>query len=235
MQRIFRFALLALIALPIACDDDDDDGPTQPQQQVAQLRIVNAADIADVQVRRVGSTAPLAEDLDFRGVTQSCVEVPAGEQALVFSTGGVELDISAATFEADKSYTAFLVAAGSTRRAVIVPDDETASDGNNALRFINATSTAGDVYVTPPGGDPGAAFLVAGNLGPLARDNSLPGYAHRATDHTQVRLFAPGATTGNPRADFALAGLPASRLATVVFTADGFPAGPTAFLVTPCE
>jgi hypothetical protein len=224
--KFSRFAVLTLLVFSTACDDDD---PTEPEQQTAQLRIVNAAEIADVQVRRVGTTAPLAQDLDFRGVTQSCVEVPVGEHALVFSEAGVELATTAATFEADRRYTAFLVASGAQRRAFIVPDNETAAAGSNALRLVNATSAAGDVYVTPPGTAPTAAFLAAGNASPLATTNLAPGYVNRSTDHTQVRLFNTGTTT-NPRADLALTGLPTSRLASVVFT-NGTPA---AFLVTPC-
>jgi hypothetical protein len=225
-QKFTRFALLTLLAVTGACDDDD---PTEPEQQTAQLRIVNAAEIADVQVRRVGTTTPLAQDLDFRGVTQTCAEVPTGEHAFIFSEAGVELATTAATFEEGGRYTAFLVASGGQRRAFIVSDNETASAGNNALRLVNATSTAGDVYVTPPGTAPAAGFLAAGNASPLATSNLAPGYVHRSTDHTQVRLFNTGTTT-NPRADIALTGLPTSRLMSVVFTN----AAPTAFLVTPC-
>jgi hypothetical protein len=192
---------------------------------------VNAADIEDVQVRRLGSATPLATNLDFRGSTQTCVEVPAGEQALVFSEPGQgELDVAIADFEADESYTAVLVASGLRTRAFIVSDDEAASAGNNALRLINATSTAGDVYVTPPAGAVTAGFLAAGNAGPLALSNTVPGYVHRDIGHTQVRLFDVGVTTGPPRTDFALTGLPTSRLATVIFTERT----PTAFMVVPC-
>lgn len=227
--RSSRLALILLVAFTaISCDDDAD--PIGPSTQTATLRIVNAADIPDVQVRRVGTTAPLVTDLDFRDVTATCVDVPVGEHALVFTSTGVELATTAFTFEADKHYTAFLVAHGPTRRALVLPDDEAASAGNNALRFINATDADGDVYVTPPGGAVDAGFRAIGNMGILATSNFLPAYVHRATQHTQVRLFDPGATT-SPRADFALAGLPTSRLATIVFTTTD----PTAFLVTPCE
>jgi hypothetical protein len=227
-HTIARFTLLSLFAFAaVACDDDDDpvgiDG-------VAQLRVVNAADIEDVQARRVGSPTPLAQNLDFRGSTLTCVEVPAGEQALVFSQLGQELAVAAATFEAGESYTAFLVASGVRTRAFIVADDETASPGNNALRFVNATSTDGDVYVTAPGGPLTASFRAHAPLGAHALSNQLPAYVHRGIDHTQVRLFNAGTTAGTPRADFALTGLPASRLASVVFT-EGTP---TAFMITPC-
>lgn len=227
-HRLTRFTLLLLLACVSAgCDADSDDG-IGPEDGVARLRIVNAADIPNVDARLVGTTAPLATNLDFREFTQICVEVPAGERALVFSQQGLELDVAAARFEEDESYTAFLVASGLRTRAVIVPDTAVASANNNALRFINATTEAGDVYVTPQGTAPSAPFLVIGNSGPLALSNELPSYLHRSVDHTQVRLFNVGVTTGSPRANFTLSGLPVTRLGTVVFTE-----GQTV-LVTPC-
>ena len=235
-RKIAQIALLSLLTLSAAaCDDDGDGDPgTGPGTQQAQLRIVNAANVADVQVRRVGTTTPLAQDLDFRGSSQSCVQVPAGEQALVFSAGGMSLATTAHNFEANRRYTAILVSSGSIVRALVVPDNETAVAGNNGLRFINATSTSGDVYVTPAGGAVGPTFRANGNLGVLATSNSIPAYVYRSTEHTQARLFDVGVTTGTPRADLTLTGIPASRLATVVFTDAGTPAGPTAFMVTPC-
>jgi hypothetical protein len=231
----YRLTIAAMLLLPLmACEDDDDDG-TGPETGTASLRIVNAADVADVQARVVGTTAQLVTDLDFREVTQTCVEVPEGEHAIVFGTPSAgDLATAVATFEEDESYTAFFVVSGGFRRAVILPDTVTASTGNNALRFVNGTTSAGDVYVTPPNGAIGPAFLASGNLSMLAATNDVPGYLHRSTDHTQVRLFNSGTTTGTPRADIALTGLPTSRLASVVFTNAGTPAGPTAFLVTPC-
>ena len=232
-RHMSRFTLLSLLAVAVACNDEEEPaGP--PQGSVAQLRIVNAADFPDVQVRRTGSATPLVQDLDFRQSTSTCVTVPRGEQALIFSSGDTELRIAAATFEANESYTAILVGSGATIRGVVLPDTVTAAAGSNALRFINATSAAGDVYVTPPGGAVSAGFLAAGNLGVLATSNARPDYIHRSTEHTQVRLFDPETTTGTPRADIALTGLPTSRLMTVVFTDAGSPAGPTAFMVAPC-
>lgn len=230
-----RFARLAvLVALAVSATACDDDDPVQPDPDPALLRVVNAADVADVQLAIPGTTTPLAQDLDFRDFTQACVEVPAGQQTLTFSSSGIELATTTFAFEENERYTAFLVASGPTRRAVIRPDDEVASTDNNALRLINATTTAGDIYVTAPGDTPAPSFLAGGNIGPLATGNDAPAYVHRSTQHTQVRLFDPGVTDGTPRADFALTGLPTSRLATVVFTEAGTPAGPTAFMVTPC-
>ena len=228
-----RFGLVLLLALGVAACDDDDD-PTQPNPDPALVRLVNAADVADVDVEIAGVATPLATDLDFRESTQACVEVPAGNRTLVFSSTGIDLATVAFDFEENGRYTAVLVASGATRRAFVASDDETASAGNNALRFVNATTTAGDIYVTAPTDDPAAGFRAHGNLGPHATTNSVPAYVHRNTAHTRVRLFDADVSTGTPRADFALTGLPTSRLATVLFVEEGTPAGATAFMVVPC-
>jgi hypothetical protein len=227
--RNARFALIPLVAVVAACGDSITDPFALP----AHVRIVNAADIADVRVRLVGRSTFLAEDLDFREQTTTCVEIPPGEHAFVFTSGDVELTTAVGTLGSGQRYTAFLTAAGPTRRAVVTSDNATAPTGLNLLRFVNATSTGGDVYVTPPGTAPAAQFLAHGNLGPVATSNLVPDHVARSVDHTQARLFDAGTTT-NPRADIALTNLPASRLGSVVFVSAGTPAGPTAFLVTPC-
>jgi hypothetical protein len=224
--------LVAFLALSAtACDEDDDDG-TGIENQFAHLRVVNAADIADVSVRFAGAANPFVQDLDFREVTTTCYQVPPLPRTLTFSAGA-DLATTSFTFVAGESYTAFLVSSNGVHRALVLPDTTTASAGNNALRFINGTTAPGDVYVTPTGGALSAAFLAAGNMGVLAQSNALPSYVHRSTQHTQVRLFNTG-TTAAPRADIELSGLAPGMAATVVFVNAGTPAGPTAFLVTPC-
>lgn len=230
---ITRLALLALLSISATACEDEDDGVII-EDSFAQVRVVNAADIANVDVFMAGAATPFVQNLDFRGVTTACALVPPGPRSLVFRVGGTDLATATATFEAGASYTALLVASGTTRRALVVADTAIASTGNNALRFINATATAGDVYVTPPGGAVGASFLAFGNASPLALSNLNPDFMHRSTEHTQVRFFDTGTIT-TPRADLTLSGLPTSRLGTVVFTDAGTPAGATAFLVTPCS
>jgi hypothetical protein len=227
-HRNVHLSLLFLLAFAGACDEVI----VEPLPPLAKVRIVNAADIADVRVRLAGSSTFLAEDLDFREVTESCIDVLPGEQSFVFTSVDIELTTAVATLEANKSYTAFLVASGPTRRAVILSDEVTPLTADNAIRLINGTTAAGDVYVTPPGGAVGAGFLAAGNMGVLATSNAMPSYVHRPAAHTQVRLFNVGTTT-NPRADLTIT-LPSSRVGTVVFTNLGMPEGPTAFFVTPC-
>jgi hypothetical protein len=230
--KLTRLTLLAFLALSATACEDEDDG-TGIENQFAHLRVVNAADIADVSVRFNGATNPFVQDLDFREVTTTCFQVPPLPRTLVFSAGA-ELATTSATFEAGESYTAFLVSSNGVHRALVLPDTTTASAGNNALRFINGTTAPGDVYVTPTGGALSPAFLAAGNMGVLAQSNGLPSYVHRSTQHTQVRLFNTGTTTGTPRADIELTGLAPGLVASVVFVNAGTPAGATAFLATPC-
>ena len=231
-MHITRILLASLLAASLAgCDDD----PTTPHD-VAKVRIVNAAPgTSAVDVMLVGTATPVAT-LNFRGVTETCVEVPAGgaQQGLTFRAAGTDLATAVFTPLKGERYTVVLTASGATRRAVALSDNESAVAGDNAIRLVNATAAPGDVYVTPPGAASGPSTLVAGNLGVLATSNDVPAYYARPTTDTEVRLFDVGTTT-NPRADITLTALPASRMATVVFTEPGTPAGPTAFVVTPCE
>ncbi|MGH7678534.1 MAG: hypothetical protein ACRENU_08725 [Gemmatimonadaceae bacterium] len=230
MHHRARLVVVAIAALATACDD----ATTLPiLDDPASVRIVNAADIPNVEVRLLGESTFLVQDLDFRGQTATCVQVPSGEQAFVFTSGGIELTTAIGDLEGDQAYTVFLTAFGPTRRAVVVPDDMAAPSGFNLLRFVNGTSTIGDVYVTPPSTAPAPAFQAQGNLPTLWSGNVIPAYVARSVDHVQVRLFDPGTTT-NPRADISLSNLPATRAASVVFVNAGVPAGPTAFIVTPC-
>src|SRR5687767_8802960 len=105
--KLTRLTLLAFLALSATACEDEDDG-TGIENQFAHLRVVNAADIADVSVRFNGATNPFVQDLDFREVTTTCFQVPPLPRTLVFSAGA-ELATTSATFEAGESYTAFLV------------------------------------------------------------------------------------------------------------------------------
>lgn len=225
-HRVTRFATILLLTALVACDDD----PTEPTRDPARLRIVNASEVPDIVVRRIGSETILAQDWDAYEATATCVEIPAGEHALVFTESGVDLALAAADFEAGRPYIAVIDVAGTRWRAAILSDDEQASAANNALRFINATATSGDVYVTPPGTAPSPGFLAIGNGSPFALTNADPSYVHRSTEHTQIRLYDPGVTTGTPRVELTLSSVPPSRLATVVLTDPGA----SSFVAAPC-
>lgn len=232
--HLLAAGIAAALILPlVGCDDDD---PMQPQPDPAMVRIVNAAEgTTNIEVEHTGSGSAVAT-LDFRETTTTCVQVPAGTRTFTFESGDVDIASVTAELEEGDRYLLVLASpgAGDERRAVIASDEHVVGAGNNGLRLVNATATAGDVYVTTPTGTPGAAFRVSGNLGPLALGNFQFGdLLQRATEHTRVRLFDVDATT-EARADVTLTGLPGSRIATVVFTDDGAEAEDRAFLVFPC-
>ena len=233
-----RPCILSLFVLAIsACNSDVPVASGGGQQtQVARVRIVNAAPgVGGVEVVRVGVAAPLAQNLNYGAFTQACVQLPADvEHTLSFRQGGTEIASATLTPAANAKYSVFLTAAGTTRRAVVLDDAHSAVAGSNAVRFINASSGPGDVYVTTPNGELTSAMRVRGNIGVTAMGNEQPPFMATDTLRTQVRLYDVDVTTGAPRADIRLSGLPASRLVSVVL-ADPAAAGPSAsFLTYPC-
>lgn len=227
-----RVLALSFAAVAVsACDDD----PTNPPQQTAMVRVINAATgTANVAVLHGQSAAPIAT-LSYRAAS-TCVEVPTGSQTLTLRTGNDTLAQASFTFEADERYTVVLAddLPGTEQLAEVFSDEVTPVAGNNALRFINATATAGDVRIMAPGG---ATQLVHGNLSPFGLYTD-PGTGHdfvqRATTETDVQLYDVGETT-DPRAELSLTGqLPTTRVATVVFFDAGTPAGATSLVVERC-
>ena len=109
-----------------------------------------------------------------------------------------------------------------------------------ALRFINATGSAGDIYLTTPtgpiSGAPTVQNLAAGSVSGF-NSSSAPGgifVSTYPTANTRVRLFNVGATTGNPRADFTIGSMGANRVGTVVLTPAPSGGSTTGFLVNSC-
>lgn len=231
-----RLCLLSLLVAATACNSKLPQEIEVPTANPARLRIVNAAPgIQNVEVVRNGVATPIAQNLNYGAFTQSCVSLPANvAHTLTFRSGGADLAAGTFTPDAGVKYSAYLTGSGTTRRVVIAPDATTATTGNNGVRLINASSGAGDVYVTTPAGDPVLASRVFGNMGVTALGNPALDYYATETTRTRVRLYDVDATTGTPRADLTLSGLPASRLVTVVL-ADLASAGPSAsFLTFPC-
>ncbi|MDQ4079911.1 MAG: DUF4397 domain-containing protein [Gemmatimonadota bacterium] len=227
-----RVLAISLAAVAVsACDDD----PTNPPQQTATVRVINAATgTANVAVLHGQSSTPLAS-LNFRAASE-CVDVPVGQQTLTFRAGNDTLAQASFTFEADERYTVIIAddLPGTDKLAEVFSDEVTPVAANNALRFINATATAGDVRIMAPGA---ATQLVHGNLGPFGvyTDPSLShDFVQRSTNETEVRLYDVDETT-DPRAELSLTGaIPTSRVATVVFFDAGTPAGATSLVVGCC-
>lgn len=231
-----RACAIGFLVLAAACNDTPPAAPLVVPVVTASVRIVNAAPgIQNVTVTRNGVTAPLAQNLNYGSSTQSCVTLPVGAaHTLTFSAGSTELASVIVDPAPSGKYTVFLTSSGATRRALVVSDLTTAAAGSNGLRFLNASSGPGDVYVTTAGGEVVPSSRVYGNIGVTALSNSEPDYIAADTARKQVRFYDVGATTGTPRAELSLFGLPASRLASVVLT-DQASAGPSASFITyPC-
>ena len=231
-----RLCILSLLVLTAACNSEVIPPTGGQGVPIARVRIVNAAPgVGNVDVVREGVATPLATNLNYGAFTQSCVQLPADmAHTLNFRQAGNVLTSATFTPVANARYTIFLTGSGATRRAVVVNDAHTAATGFNGVRIINASSGPGDVYVTTPDGELATASRVHGNFDVTALGTSDPEYLATESTRTRVRLYDVNATTGTPRADLTLSGLPTSRLVNVVL-ADPAAAGPSAsFMTYPC-
>jgi hypothetical protein len=211
---------MALVAFT-ACDDDDD--PTG-NENVALVRVVNASndpDFANVNVFDEDDNE-LDAAIGFRTAT-SCddlIELEPGEHTLEFRLTGQMTPIETETFNflANERYTVVLFGSNAAVDAVVFRDDEPTSvpAGQNAIRVINATEAAGDVFATTAGGavtgDPDLE-----NLGSGAGTTTPSTFRNFPTADVRFRLFDVG-DTDPALADITLDDLPNSRRATVIFT-----------------
>lgn len=224
----FRLATLLLtssVFVLAACDDDDDDNGTGPAQ-TALIRVVNASGTASVDV--LNGTTSVTTALAQNTGSTSCFTVPAGSATLAFRAAGgtTNLASATATLTADQRYTLVLTGTGATSAATLLTDNTTdPGTGNNGIRLVNATATAGDVHITTPTGTLGTPTSAA-----LAAGAATTTFATVPTANTRIRLFNTGTTTGTPRADFTLPTLTGNRLATVVLANPGT----ATFVVAPC-
>ena len=223
------FAALASFALITGCSSD----ATKPGN-FANMRIVNAS----------ASTGPITAINENRNVQAnvafqtpagagSCGTVEEGSSELVsFVLAGTNTGIGSVTMSiaANANYTAVFF--GPNNVGVFQESFTTPASGNNDIRFVNATGSAGDIYLSTPGANltlPGTTPTVS---------NLAAGQASTATQfsngRTEIRMFNVGQNTGTPRVDFTIAGLP-NNIGTIVLTTP--PAGqtsPTAFVVGSC-
>jgi hypothetical protein len=228
MKRVL-FALLACGAM--ACDLEVEN----PQAQPSLIRIVNAAPGTTAVSAFLGAAPePLANSLSFKGQTEGCFLIFPSRQTLSFVQSNSVLTQVESSFASEGEYTSVIVGSGTTYRAVVMADAGTPAVGNNALRFVNVTGSAGDVYVTPANAAPAPQYLARSNLAPLATSTEDPAYVQRAETDVRVRLFNVGSTS-NPRADITLTALQISRRVTIVFTTPVDATDPGAFLIHPCS
>lgn len=231
-----RTAALALVSLALlaACDDDDSLGPIRSP---AYVRVVNASpSTATVDVVAEGRL--IASDVAFGTFTSQCVEIPSGEEVdIALGSGNQAVATETAALEAGAYYTLFLVGTGPTGRDAILVEDRNLAAGNPAagsmyVRFLNATATAGQIYMTTPTGTVGTTpygFASAGDITP---------FGSVSTTQTRARLFAgntsPPASSAQ-LADVTISTLPTSRIGTVVFTGAITGQASTGFFVPSCS
>jgi len=223
--------LLAASALALAACGDSNE-----PENTASVRFVNASVVNSAVNANVGGSS-VASNIGFQssGNAGACVNVPAGTQTVGFSasTGGAAIGTGASTnFVAGQRYTVVLFGNGTTQ---VYQDQFTApASGSNAIRFINGTSTAADIYGTTATGTISGTPPVS-NLAAFTATGSSGGTAFASYPNTNVRWrsFNVGTTT-NARGDFTLSNVPSNGVTTVIFTPSASAGGATAFMVNPC-
>jgi hypothetical protein len=138
-----------------------------------------------------------------------------------------------ASLQRDAEYAVVIVGDGTTYRGVSVLSDQVVDDGSIGVTLINASSSAGDVYITGATDDPAPATRVASNLTPALTATDAPPHVTAPTSSLRIRLFDVGSTT-DARADLTLDPAFAGRSYTVIFTEGSFPAA-GGLLVQPCD
>jgi uncharacterized protein DUF4397 len=223
MYRITA-ALLAATTLAAlgACSDDNNDNPTPPTPQTAHVRVVNL-DQSSANAGLYANGTAVGNNVGFGTAASSCVDVPVG-QSLSFRSACSATDLGTnATpgLTAGQNYTVVLYRSGTTPQTAILSDNGVTAPGteNNALRFFNATGTAGDIYVTSAGGTisgtPSSANLASGTA-----TTGTNAFMTFPTANTQIRMFNVGTSTGTPRVNttFTSSNLSTNRVGTAILT-----------------
>lgn len=230
-------ALLAALIVAGACGGSDSTSP----KNTANVRVVNASS-STANLNATAGTQSLSSGLSFQNTNAAatCTSINSGSQTINFTSGSSTTNIGSVTYNflAGQNYT---VVYYGTNNAVVYPETFTApATGNNALRFINATGSAGDIFLTTPtgtvSGTPTVPNLAAGSVSGF-NSSSAPGGTFVNTypvANTRVRLFNVGQTNGTPRADFTIGTMAANRVGTVVLSPAPSGGSTTGFLVNSC-
>ena len=224
-----RIFLVSIVALSVACDDDHVLEP----RSFAAVRMFDAAGV-DTLGLLFGDAETPRVTARFRMVSD-CIQIPAERHELRFRQIRASTDIATldTTLAAGGRYTIIVAGTSTPRTAVALHDVFTPPDTSTSIlvRFINATSAPGDVHATTPTGALGAPTVA--NL-PIIGTGPAPSFVTLPKANTRIRFFPTGDTTGTPRANITLTGLPANRVTSVVFLDAGTPAGATAVRIDPC-
>jgi len=210
MKLSSLMSVLALVALA-ACDDDPLGA-----RPTARVRIVNAAN-THASVGAFLGAAQLGTDVAFQAASAcATITLPTGQHVISFRNTGSPTQVASVqhTFVENRDY--LIVLMSNPSRAAVFEEQEFPAPAAtfNAIRLVNATATAGDVYVTTAAGAPTTAIA-------LASGASTTGTVYRdfGPTVTLVRLFDAGATTfASPRATHTIAATGTHRTATVFLT-----------------
>lgn len=235
LSALTPLVAIASLAIVAGCSSDAN----QPDE-IANVRIVNASTSAGpITANTEGRT--IATNIAFQTSTLagSCGTIEhGGDEKIDFVSAGTTNGLGSVQFNfvAQHNYTVVFYG---PNNATVYEDVFTApSSGNNALRFINATGTAGDIYLTTPNanisGSPTVSNLGAGQAS--GTNATTPGgtFAQYSTANTRVRLFNVGQQAGTPRADFTIPLMPSNGVATVILTPPPSGSSTTAFMVGTC-
>ena len=231
-------ALAALASLGLAACGGSD--ATEPDE-VANVRIVNASPTTGA-ITANSEESIIATNVAFQTSTLSggCGTIEHDDDGEIeFFNAGTTSGLGQLeyNFEAQKSYT--VVFYGSNTATVYPEVFTLPAAGNNALRFINATGSTGDLYLTTTtgaiSGAPTVAALAQGQASGF-NSGSAPGgtFVDYPQSNTRVRLFNVGQTTGAPLADFTIPAIATNHVATIVLTPPPVGGTSTAFMVGSC-
>lgn len=228
MQMKKAAVLLAALAFVAGCDDDDDPlGPTNS----ASIQFVNAS--AGSTVTGAAGSQAVGSALTFQSGSLTCQYVSPGA-ALQFAENGTAVATSSAQVVAGQRYTAVLMGTGTARTMIVVPEVYTTqTTGNYGLRFINATSQTGNIFVTTPTGTVSGtanATLTSGTA--TGGTTGTNGYQTFALTNTRVRFFG-AASASTPLADFTVAN-PVTAVGTTVVFANDATGNVVAFSIPQC-
>jgi hypothetical protein len=226
-HRLLAAAPIAAVAVVAGCLSSTDIRNSDPPT----LRFVNASAESFVNVHLDDLTDPITT-LSTNVAAPGCFLVLPEVHLVSFIQNDVTLEEFEAPFHSDSEYVVVLTGDGSSYRGFAVTNDQEVEAGSFGLTLINATTIAGDVYVTGVTEEPTPATRVASSLESVVSTTTQPPHVIVPGSRLRVRLFDLGSTT-TPRADITLDPLDA-RSATVVFTPGTFPAT-GAIQVRPCD
>lgn len=203
-------ALAACVLVAAACDDDNNGtGP----QDFGSLRVVNAASTSQsIDVFSNGTL--LTNNVAFLSGSSTCFDVEAGTPALEIRNTGSTNAIATLNdpIAANTNYTLVLMG---DNNATLLTDQFTAPNtGEAAIRFVNATGTAVDIFASDPN---------AGGIGttPTSANLAVSGtsdFLNIPEANTRFTFTTVGTTT--PLFEIPNFTLPTSRVSTIVLTQD---------------